>query len=193
MSTTEMLVAIIAAAVIVLALIAVGLGIMARRRRLRDRFGSEYERTVRAEDGRLSGERELRSREKRHAGLDLRELSWQDRERYTEQWRSLERRFVDEPGETVFEADRLVTEVMRERGYPAEGFEQRIKDLSVDHSTTLEHYRAAHDVGLRSRQGKATTEELRGAMVHYRTLFRELLDTSEGDSRHHRSTEHDAA
>ncbi|MEV7612014.1 hypothetical protein [Streptomyces sp. NPDC089799] len=79
------------------------------------------------------------------------------------------------PGDAVARADRLVTHLMRDRGYPTEGYDQRLHDLSVEHGRTLEHYRSAHEVQVRSADGQATTEELRGAMVHYRALFDELL------------------
>ncbi|MFI2200403.1 hypothetical protein ACH47Z_06380 [Streptomyces sp. NPDC020192] len=193
MTTTETLIAIIVPIVVIVALGAVGLAMLVRRRRLRERFGPEYDRTVSSEDGRLSGERELRSREKRHAELDLRELPPDARVRYAEQWRSLEQSFVDEPDESVDGADRLVTRVMADRGYPVEGYEQRLKDLSVEHSSTLDQYRAAHEVALRTRHGDATTEELRGAMVRYRALFRDLLSKSEGTSGGYGITGHGAA
>ncbi|MFD5793007.1 hypothetical protein ACFWIO_05605 [Streptomyces diastatochromogenes] len=193
MTTTETLIAIIVPVVVIVALAALGLWVMVRRRRLREQFGPEYDRAVSSGNGRLAGERELRSREKRYDDLDIRTLPREDRERYAEEWNRLEQHFVDRPNESVEEADRLVTRVMRDRGYPVEDFEQRLKDLSVEHATTLEQYRAAHDVGLRSGQGGATTEELRGAIVHYRTLFRELLGNPGSESRHHGTTRHDAA
>jgi glycine/D-amino acid oxidase-like deaminating enzyme len=181
MSTTETLVAIIVPVVIILALLGAGVWIMMRRRRLQERFGPEYERTVRSEDGRLAGERELRSREKRHDDLDIKKLSREDQERYAEQWKELQQGFVDKPDDSVVEADRLVTRLMKDRGYPVEDFDQRLKDLSVEHAATLEHYRAAHDVALHARHGGTTTEELRGAIVNCRTLFRELLNGPDGE------------
>ncbi|MEU6578591.1 hypothetical protein [Streptomyces sp. NPDC046805] len=196
MTTTETLVAIIVPIVIILILIAVGTGLVVRRRHLKARFGPEYDRAVSAGDSRMSAERELHSREKRHRDLDIRELSPEDRERYAAEWKGTEEHFVDQPGRSVDDADRLVTRLMKDRGYPTEGFEQQLKDLSVDHARTLENYRSAHDVGLRNKRGDATTEELRGAMVHYRTLFRELL-SSPGDhdytARGEGTARHDAA
>ncbi|KOV61490.1 hypothetical protein [Streptomyces sp. MMG1121] len=176
MSTTATLIAIIVPIAIIVALAAMGLWITVRRRRLRERFGPEYSRAVSSGDSRLSSESELRSREKRHADLDLKELPPEDRERYTEQWKGLEQDFVDKPDTSVDEADRLITRVMADRGYPLEGYEQRVKDLSVEHSGTLDQYRAAHEVALLTRSGGATTEQLRGAMVRYRALFRDLLN-----------------
>jgi hypothetical protein len=96
------------------------------------------------------------------------------RQQYAQDWNSVQEHFVDRPQEAVGEADQLVTRLMKERGYPTEGYEQQLKDLSVEHGRTLEHYRAAHEVKARSGQ-QTTTEELRGAMVHYRALFDDLL------------------
>ncbi|TJZ56795.1 hypothetical protein FCH28_04495 [Streptomyces piniterrae] len=156
---------------------------MGRRRRLRERFGPEYERTVEDADSRMAGERELRARERRHDSLDIKPLPSSSRERYSHDWAGVQDEFVDRPEEAVHDADRLVTSLMHERGYPTEGFEQQLRDLSVEHSRTLEHYRAAHEVDTLGTQHKATTEQLRGAMVHYRTLFDELLSDG-GQTRH---------
>jgi len=166
--------AIIIAIVVVLALAAVAVSLM-RRRHLRDRFGPEYERTVEESDGRRTAERELREREKRHDALDIKPLPPVSRDRYTQEWSSVQEEFVDRPQDAVHDADRLVTSLMHDRGYPTEGFEQQMKDLSVEHGRTLEHYRAAHEVESLSDRSRATTEQLRGAMVHYRALFDELL------------------
>ncbi|MEV1052718.1 hypothetical protein ACFWZR_18165 [Streptomyces sp. NPDC059017] len=190
--STGTLIAVIVPIVIVLLLIAVGAWLITRRRRLRERFGPEYDRTVESRDSRHAAERELRSREQRHRDLDIRELPPEDRDRYAAEWTGVQERFVDEPARCVDDADRLVTRLMSDRGYPTEGYEQQLRDLSVEHGNTLEHYRAAHDVGLRNREGRATTEELRGAMVHYRALFQELLgdprtspDPATGTQRRH--------
>ncbi|TLQ46607.1 hypothetical protein [Streptomyces marianii] len=176
--STGTLIAVIVLIVVVLLLIAVGAWLTIRRRHLRERFGSEYDRTVESGDSRRAAERELRSREQRHRDLDIRELPPEARDRYSAEWTGVQERFVDDPSRCVDDADRLVTRLMSDRGYPTEGYEQQLRDLSVEHGGTLEHYRAAHDVGLRNREGRATTEELRGAMVHYRALFQELLGDS---------------
>lgn len=183
--STGTLIAIIAVIAVLLIIIGTGIWLAMRRRRLQEQFGPEYERTVEADDSRLTAERELSSRKQRHKDLDIRELPAGARERYSTEWKGVEEHFVDEPGRSVDDADRLVTRLMSDRGYPTEGYDQQLQDLSVEHGRTLEHYRAAHDIGLRNRNGRATTEELRGAMLHYRTLFQELL----GD----RQTRHDAA
>ncbi|MFG2756238.1 hypothetical protein [Streptomyces wuyuanensis] len=174
--STGTLIAIIVPIAVVLLLIAVGAWLVTRRRHhLQERFGPEYERTVESGDSRRAAERELRSREQRHRDLEIRELPAEAKDRYSAEWNGVQERFVDEPSQCVDDADRLVTRLMSDRGYPTEGYEQQLRDLSVEHGNTLEHYRAAHDVGMRNREGRATTEELRGAMVHYRALFQELL------------------
>ncbi|MFD6972451.1 hypothetical protein [Streptomyces sp. NPDC059979] len=174
MSTTTLIVVIAVVAVVVIAL-AVTLRLMTRRRHLRDRFGPEYERTVQEEGGTRAAERDLRAREERHDKLEIKELPAERRREYADAWSSVQEHFVDRPEGSVAEADDLVARLMGERGYPTEGYEGQLRDLSVEHGRTLDHYRAAHDVKMRSGGGQATTEELRGAMVHYRALFEELL------------------
>ncbi|MEV0489819.1 hypothetical protein [Streptomyces atratus] len=175
--STGIIIAIVV--VVVLAALAMILRLANRRRRLRERFGPEYERTVAAEDSRMAAERDLRAREQRHDELDLKPLASTARQQYTQDWSSVQEHFVDRPEEAVGEADQLVTRLMKERGYPTEGYEQQLKDLSVEHGRTLEHYRAAHEVNARAGGHRTTTEELRGAMVHYRALFDDLLTNGE--------------
>jgi hypothetical protein len=170
-------------ALVVLVLVGVWVWIASRRRseRLQRRFGPEYDRTVETSGSRRSAESELVAREKRRGRLDIRPLEPEKRDDFVRQWRDTQTRFVDEPGPAVEEADRLVAEVMRARGYPVEDFEQREADVSVDHATVVDNYRAAHGISLANRHGEANTEDLRQAMVHYRSLFEELLDArSEG-------------
>ncbi|MBT2391969.1 hypothetical protein J7E87_21690 [Streptomyces sp. ISL-1] len=177
------LVAIIVPVAVVLIIIAVALWTLSRRRRLRERFGPEYDRTVEEQKSRPAAERELRAREARHDSLDIKELPAEVRRQYADDWSSVQEHFVDRPGDAVAEADRLVTRLMTERGYPTDGYQQQLADLSVEHGRTLEHYRTAHEINARSDGGQATTEELRGAMVHYRTLFEELLTVRENPPR----------
>ncbi|GAA2922249.1 hypothetical protein [Streptomyces mexicanus] len=181
--STGTLLAIIIPIVVVLALIALGASLLTRRRRLRQRFGPEYERTVEQAESRRAGERRLREREKRHDALDIKPLPAATRDRYAREWSSVQEEFVDRPEDAVHDADRLVTSLMHERGYPTEGFEQQAADLSVEHGRTLDHYRAAHEIETLTTRSKATTEQLRGAMVHYRELFDELLSDG-GRARH---------
>ncbi len=147
------------------------------RARLQERFGPEYERTITSADSRREAERALKEREQRVDALDIRPLPPASRERYLSAWKGTQARFVDTPAEAVNEADRLVSSVMAERGYPTEGFEQQASDLSVEHSSVLDHYRSAHEVSVLNSQQQATTEQLRTAMVHYRALFEELVET----------------
>jgi hypothetical protein len=176
-STTE-----IALLVVVIAAAAVAVFFILRKqrtRKLRDRFGPEYERTVRTVGDQTRAERELESREKRVESFDIRPLRPQDREQFTEDWRRTQAHFVDRPVEAVQEADALVKELMQVRGYPVGNFEQRVADISVHHPRVVQNYRAARDIAERNQQGKASTEDLRQAMVHYRELFEDLLVSDE--------------
>jgi hypothetical protein len=173
------IVIVIIAAVIVLA--ALYLAMRSRRTdRLQDRFGPEYDRTVEETGGRRAAESELAAREKRREELDIRELSPASRDRYRDQWSDVQARFVDDPSAAVGQADSLVIYVMRDRGYPVDDFDQRVADISVDHADVADNYRAARDIARANEQGTASTEDLRQAMVHYRTLFEELLGTPAG-------------
>jgi hypothetical protein len=148
------------------------LGGWARSRRLRNRFGPEYDRSLETAENRRAAERELTAREKRYSQLNLRPLAVDARARYTEQWAGIQERFVDEPADSLREADELVHAVMRERGYPTDGFEQQAADLSVEHGAVVGNYRDAYR--LRDRDD-ASTEDMRQALVHYRTTFRSLV------------------
>ena len=172
--------------IIVAALVVLALGawlVMERRRRehLRGRFGPEYDRAVSEHGSRRGADAELARREEQHERLDIVPLSPDARERYSDSWREVQTGFVDQPAEALSNADRLVTDVMRERGYPMDEFDQRVADLSVDHADVVEHYRAAHSIQLASEGGDASTEDLRQAVVHYRALFEELLETRESE------------
>ncbi|MEW2080282.1 hypothetical protein [Streptomyces sp. NPDC005283] len=181
--STGTLLAIIIPIVVVVAVLAVAAAFVRRRRHLRERFGPEYERTVEDTGSRRAAERELSAREKRHDSLDIKPLPSSVRDRYARDWESVQGEFVDRPEDAVHDADLLVTSLMHERGYPTEGLAQRLDDLSVEHGRTIEHYRAAHEVNELRVKHEATTEQLRGAMVHYRVLFDELL-TDGGQARH---------
>jgi hypothetical protein len=147
-----------------------------RTRALHERFGSEYDRTVEQAGGRRGAERELRAREKRHEALDIRPLSPESRDRYVRRWQSTQTRFVDDPKGAVSEADVLVQEVMKERGYPTEDFDQRIGEISVAHPQLVEKYRTADGIARASERNEASTEDLRQSVRHYRALFAELLE-----------------
>jgi hypothetical protein len=151
-----------------------------RSRRLQQRFGPEYERTVESAGDQRAAERDLADREQRRKELEIRPLDPGARNAYAQRWRTAQEHFVDNPAQAVGEADVLVQQVMRERGYPVGDFDQQARDVSVDHAEVVTEYRAAHEVSQLNERGEASTEQLREAMVHYRTLFAELLD--EGDS-----------
>ncbi|OUM04527.1 hypothetical protein A8M77_00475 [Variovorax sp. JS1663] len=166
-------------AVVVLVLLALGAYFFHRRRqsqRLEQRFGSEYGRTLKAHGSRARAEAELREREARVGKLRIVPLSPEDAARFSGAWNKLQAQFVDNPAGAVAQADQLVREVMRKRGYPMEDFEHRVADISVDHPTVVNNYRAAQDVRARNLRGEVETEELRKAVVHYRALFDELLE-----------------
>ena len=154
-----------------------------RSERLRERFGPEYDRTVTQLEDRSRAEAELKAREKRVDRLDIRSLTEAERGRFAESWRSVQAQFVDDPARAIAEADRLVGEVMRGRGYPVGEFEERAADISVGHPHVVENYRAAHGIAVRSGRREASTEDLRQAMVHYRALFEELLEARATDRR----------
>jgi len=152
-----------------------------RSRKLRDRFGPEYDRAVDERGGRWKAESELAGRQRRREELEIRTLDPAARERYMNEWQATQSRFVDDPAEAVTQADRLVTQVMRDRGYPMEDFEQRSVDISVDHAHVVDDYRAAHAISMANEHGRAGTEDLRQAMVHYRRLFEDLLEPRQED------------
>ncbi len=128
---------------------------------------------------RRKAEAALDERADRVERLHIRPLSAGDRARFVEAWGRVQARFVDGPGGAVIDADQLLGDVMSTRGYPVSDFEQRAADISVDHPLVLAHYRAAHQSAVRQTQGQATTEDLRQAMIHYRTLFEELVNEPE--------------
>ena len=169
---------IIVAVVIIAILVAAVWWYSMRQRsaKLQERFGPEYERTVAEKGDTRKAEDELTDRQKRVSKLEIKPLAADERRRFNDEWRAVQARFVDDPSAAVRDADTLVGRVMEARGYPVGDFEQRAADVSVDHPTVLEHYRAAHAVALRHAQGQASTEDLRQAMVNYRALFDELLD-----------------
>jgi len=153
-----------------------------RRTHLQERFGPEYERTVAQADDRREAEKELAERERRHEELEIRPLSEAARARHADEWQAVQARFVDDPEGAVAEADRLVQVVMAERGYPTEeDFERRAADVSVEHPDVVENFREGHRLWTGYTAGESGTEDLRQAMVHYRSLFEELLDGGPGE------------
>lgn len=146
---------------------------------LRERFGPEYTRQVSESGDRWKAESALEHRKKRVESLHIRVLTAAERAQFQEAWRSIQAQFVDDPNATLVEADRLIGKVLSAEGYPVTDFEQRAADISVDHPVVVENYRRGHRIALRHAQGQASTEELRQAMVCYRTLFDDLLGQPE--------------
>jgi hypothetical protein len=175
-STTQIAIVIVVA-VIVAAGIATWLFTRKRRtEKLRTQFGSaEYTRAVREGGSQRKAEAALDKRAERVESLHIRPLASGDRERFVDSWARVQTRFVDSPGGAVTDADQLLGDVMSTRGYPMSNFEQRAADISVDHPLVLDNYRAGHQTALRQTRGQASTEDLRQAMIHYRTLFEELI------------------
>lgn len=170
----------VVAALIVIALISRG----ARKSRsaaLRDKYGSEYEHAVRSAGSRTRAEKELMARAQEAETIDIRPLTASEHQRFRGEWQKIETRFLERPTTAVVEADELVAEVMRTRGYPMGDFEKHAAMLSVKHPRVVEHYRAGHSVIDTDKDGKVSTEELRQAMLHYRSLIDELLGTARTD------------
>jgi hypothetical protein len=170
-----------AVVVIVVAAVIVAAGFVSSRkktRRLKQHYGREYERLVSETGGQKAAEKELTARERKRDKLDIVPLTPAALSDFTTRWHQVQTGFVDNPATAVGVADRLVTEVMRERGYPVDDFDQRAADISVDHPQIVENYRAAHGIHLSQQDGDVSTEEQREAFVHYRALFEKLLETT---------------
>ena len=163
--------------IIVIAIVAIAVLLVLRGRsaKLRARFGPEYDRAVVETGNRFKAEARLERVEKRVRGYSLTTISAADRDRFQQSWRQIQGTFVDDPARALSEADQLLGTVMLARGYPPSDFEDRAAEISVDHATVVEHYRAGHDIAVRQSQRQATTEDLRKGMIHYRALFDELM------------------
>jgi hypothetical protein len=175
---TRTLTIVLIAVVIVIAVAA--LLIMRKRRsdQLKQRFGPEYDRAVLQHGDARHAETVLADRAKRVEKFSIRALPPGDRERYAEEWANVQKRFVDDPAVAVTLADKLVTKVMTARGYPMSDFEQRTADISVNYPGVVQNYRSARTIVVRHNKGQSTTEDLRQAMVHFRSLFDELLEST---------------
>lgn len=168
---------LLAIVIVLITAAVIGFLVMRKRRseKLRARFGAEYDRVLRHEGGVREAEAVLAFRQKRVEKLNIHPLSAQQQAEFGSRWQEVQSEFVDDPQGAVTTADQLVAEVMRTRGYPMADFEQRAADISVDHPLVVDEYRAAHSITMRHERGQASTEDLRKAMVHYRTLFQDLL------------------
>jgi hypothetical protein len=173
---------IVVVLVVILVVAVLAIWFFSQRRKsqqLQERFGPEYEHAVHEHGSRGRAEEALVARAERVEQLHIRPLSADESARYGQSWRSVQAHFVDEPQVAIADADRLVAEVMQARGYPMGDFEQRAADVSVDHPRVVENYRAAHAIAGRADSGEASTEDLRQAMVHFRSLFAELIEIPE--------------
>jgi len=184
--------------VIILVVVAVAILALSMNRRrksegLQHRFGPEYQRTVSETGDTRAAEKQLADREHERAKLDIVELSAESAQAYADRWRSVQTAFVDTPSRAVGDADRLVADVMNERGYPVDDFEKRAADISVDHPTVVENYRAGHAIQLAQKYGDVGTEAQRQALVHYRALFEKLLNqNSDQQTPQHTGTNREA-
>jgi hypothetical protein len=168
--------------VILIGIVGIAAAMLLKKRkteRLRTRFGPEYTRAVEESGDRGKAEAGLEQREKRVEGFAIRPLASSERERYIASWHKAQSEFVDDPKNSVTQADQLLVDVMSTRGYSVSEFEQRSADISVDHPLVVENYRAAHEIAIRHASGQATTEDLRQAMIHYRKLFDALVGEPE--------------
>jgi len=168
---------VIIALLIVVVLALVGFLFFQRQRsqQLQSRFGPEYDRAIKSTGDKSKAEAELLEREKRVKSLAIRPIAPADRERFVGSWQNVQAEFVDNPEASISHADSLLAEVMSTRGYPVSDFEQMSADVSVDHPGVIQNYRAGHDIAVRQKRGEASTEDLRQAMIHYRSLFEELV------------------
>jgi len=177
-SNTSMIIVVVLVLVIVGAILGLVFARRRRSKRLHDQYGPEYDRTVQAMGGEKKAQTELEERRKHVEALNIRPLSASERERYLADWTAVQSRFVDEPGQAIGDADRLIMQVMQMRNYPVSDFEQRAADISVNYPALVTNYRAAREIAVKNEQHQADTEELRQAMIHYRSLFEELLGTA---------------
>jgi hypothetical protein len=171
------IVAIIVIAIVALAAIGLVYTQRQRTKRLSERYGPEYQRTLQERGDQREAERELEERQERVRGYEIRALSAEQRDSYATRWRKTQAEFVDDPSGAISKADGLVQDLMNARGYPMADFDQRAADVSVDHPQVVEEYRAAHVIAQRHAADGVETEDLRQAMVHYRALFDDLLES----------------
>lgn len=182
MNVDPKIIALVVVVILVIAAIAV-VAMQRRKAALRSRFGSEYERTVREQGSERQAQAVLEKRTKRVDKFHIRQLDAEERDQYSARWYQVQSRFVDDPRGAVTDADDTVAALMGAVGYPMADFEQRAADLSVDHAHVVDNYRAAHEMAVLHRKGQASTEDLRQAMIYYRSLFEDLLNGRKSDVR----------
>ena len=171
------------ALIVVVVIVVVALAVLfASRRRttsLQKRYGPEYDRTVESATGRRAAEEQLEDRSQRRDRLEITPLPEAVRLRYAEQWREVQERFVDQPSEALSAGESLLTRVMQEQGYPVSNFDEQADLVSVDHPDVVENYRVADGILQRNKVHQASTEDLREALLRYRSLFDVLLRSDE--------------
>jgi hypothetical protein len=175
MNTTYIIIAVVLILVIIVAILGLVFSRRKRSDKLQEKFGPEYDRTVQSMGSEKKAQTELDERQKHVGTLDIRPLSVSEHDRYLTEWTAVQSKFVDEPGQAIVDADRLIMEVMQIRGYPVSDFEQRAADISVNYPALVTNYRGAREIANKNKLGQASTEELRQAMIYYRSLFEELL------------------
>jgi hypothetical protein len=175
--TQAVVIAVVLALVIMAAILWSTVARRRRSARLHDQFGPEYDRAVLTMGDERKAQKELEGRRTHVKTLNIRPLSPTESERYLADWKKVQSRFVDEPGQAIVDADRLIMDVMRSRAYPVSEFEQRAADISVTYPALVSNYRAARAIAVKNDQHQADTEDLRQALIHYRSLFEELLKT----------------
>lgn len=180
MSATDIAIVLVVALVVLAA--AVGLWLWWRHRSLRSQFGPEYDRAAAEHDSRIAAERDLRDRQRRHAELELRPLDEATRRRYASSWERIQAQFVETPEVAADAAQSLVVQLIGDRGYPTDDYDDQVRHLSVEHARTLDHYRQAREIYTRHQEGRAGTEDLRRALVHYRVIFADLLGQETSNS-----------
>jgi hypothetical protein len=169
--------------VVVVVLVVLGLilaSIFARRQRSKkysSKYGSDYGHTVKAMGNEKKAQTEMDERQKHVDTLNIRSLSLSERERYLTEWKAVQAKFIDQPGPATVEADHLIMEVMQLRNYPVSDFDQRAADISINYPELVSNYRLARAIAIKNERHQADTEELRQALVYYRSLFNELLIT----------------
>ena len=175
MNTTYLIIIVVLVLVVVAIVLGPGLARRRRSQQLQEKFGAEYDHTVQTLGDEKKAQAELAERQKHVEALDIRPLSEDERERYLAGWSAVQSKFVDEPSEAIVDADRLIMEVMQLRNYPVSDFEERAADISVNYPALVSNYRAAHEIAIKNKENLADTEELRQAIIYYRSLFEELL------------------
>jgi hypothetical protein len=175
MNPTYLIIAVVLVLVIVGAILGAIFSRRNRSKHFQNKFGPEYDRTVQSAGNEKKAQAELNERGKHVDTLNIRPLSIGERERYQAEWTAIQAKFVDQPGQATVEADHLIMDVMKVRAYPVSDFEQRAADISVNYPALVSNYRAAREIAIKNEQHSANTEELRQAMIHYRSLFDELL------------------